>query len=86
MTMVVPEFRLKKIAAASFKANCLAIIDEVHVKRVTVLITKHGKPVAKLVPASPQPDEIYNFLGGKGEVKGDVVRPASSRKEWDDLK
>jgi PIN domain nuclease of toxin-antitoxin system len=36
-----------------------------------VVITKHGKPVAKLVPIRTEKDEIYNFLSGKGVVTGD---------------
>jgi antitoxin (DNA-binding transcriptional repressor) of toxin-antitoxin stability system len=36
-------------AERSFKTNCLALMDEVQAKRETVAITKHGKPVAKLV-------------------------------------
>jgi hypothetical protein len=43
-------------------------------KRESVLITKHGKPVAKLVPADKNIDDIYNFLAGKGAVTGDVER------------
>jgi antitoxin (DNA-binding transcriptional repressor) of toxin-antitoxin stability system len=35
-------------------------------KRETVVITKHGKPVAKLIPADNDSDNIYNFLAGKG--------------------
>ena len=43
---------MKKMAAGSFKVHCLAIMDEVQSKRETVVITKHGKPVAKLVPVN----------------------------------
>ena len=43
---------MKKMAAGSFKAKCLAVMDEVHAKCETVIITKHGKPVAKLVPCA----------------------------------
>jgi prevent-host-death family protein len=59
---------MKKLAAGSFKANCLAVMDEVQSKHVTVVITKHGKPVAKLVPVNTDKDEIYNFLTGKGAI------------------
>jgi prevent-host-death family protein len=41
---------MRTMAAGSFKAECLAVIDEVQAKRETVVITKHGKPAAKLVP------------------------------------
>lgn len=75
---------MKKMAAGLFKAHCLAIMDEVQSKRETVLITKHGKPVAKLVPASKHTDEIYGFLQDKGEISGDVVSPAI--EEWGSLK
>jgi antitoxin (DNA-binding transcriptional repressor) of toxin-antitoxin stability system len=61
-------------------------MDEVQAKHETVVITKHGKPVAKLVPVNTETDEIYNFLGGKGTVIGDVISPAVSSKEWGDLK
>jgi len=73
---------MKKMAAGSFKVHCLAVMDEVHDKRETVLITKHGKPVAKLVPADEIIDDIYDFLAGKGVIAGDVVSPALSDEEW----
>ena len=77
---------MKKMAAGSFKIHCLAVMDEVQAKRETVLITKHGKPVAKLVPADQEADDIYSFLAGKGSIAGDVVAPAISLEEWRDLK
>jgi prevent-host-death family protein len=46
---------MKKMAAGSFKTHCLAIMDEVQAKRETVVITKHGKPAAKLVPVATLP-------------------------------
>jgi prevent-host-death family protein len=77
---------MKKMAAGSFKTNCLAVMDEVQAKHETVVITKHGKPVAKLVPVNTDTDEIYNFLAGKGTVTGDVVGPAISPGDWGELK
>jgi len=77
---------MKKMAAGSFKTNCLAVMDEVQAKRETVVITKRGKPVAKLVPVTAETDGIYNFLAGKGAVAGDVVSPAISPEEWGELK
>jgi prevent-host-death family protein len=77
---------MKKMAAGSFKTNCLAVMDEVQAKHETVVITKHGKPVAKLVPVNTDTDEIYNFLAGKGAVTGDVVGAAISPSDWGELK
>jgi len=77
---------MRKMAAGFFKVHCLAIMDEVQAKRETVWITKHGKPVAKLVPVNKQQDDIYGFLAGKGTVTGDVISPALPVKEWGNLK
>ena len=77
---------MKKMAAGSFKANCLAVMDEVQAKHETVVITKRGKPVAKLVPLNTETDEIYNFLASKGTITGDIVSPAISPEEWGELK
>jgi prevent-host-death family protein len=77
---------MKKMQAGFFKVHCLAVMDEVQSKKETVVITKHGKPVAKLVPADKEPDDIYNFLAGKGKVLGDIVSPVLSVNEWGNLK
>jgi len=44
----------------------------------SILITKHGKPVAKLVPVDADADDIYNFLAGKESITGVVVSSALS--------
>lgn len=77
---------MKTIGAGAFKTNCLAIMEEVKAKRETVVITKHGKPVAKLVPLNNDADEIFGFFTGKGSVTGDVVSPALSADEWGKLR
>lgn len=82
---IVMNSKPKTIAAGTFKAQCLAIMDEVQAKRETVTITKHGKPVAKLVPVDDHVDDIFNFMAGKGTIIGDVVSPALSEDEWGDL-
>ena len=76
---------MKKIPASVFKANCLAVMDDVQAKRETVIITKRGKPVAKLVPVEPQGDDIFGFLRGKCTIVGDVVSPALTPEEWGSL-
>jgi prevent-host-death family protein len=83
MTMVVTD--MKTIPAGSFKARCLALMDEVKAKRETVVITKHGKPVAKLVPVDGDTDEIFGFFSGKGSITGDVLSPVLSQEDWGNL-
>ena len=77
---------MKKIAAGTFKVHCLALLDEVQAKRETLVITKRGKPVAKLVPVTKEKDDIFGFLAGKAKITGDVVSPALSLEEWGNLK
>jgi prevent-host-death family protein len=77
--------KVKKMAAGAFKTNCLAVMDEVQAKRVTVVITKRGKPVAKLVPVNDEKDDIFGFLAGKATITGDVVSPALTLEEWGNL-
>lgn len=76
---------MKKMSAGAFKTHCLAIMDEVQAKRETVVITKRGKPVAKLVPIDSGKDDIYGYMKGLGKIKGDVVKPALTLKEWGNL-
>jgi len=76
---------VKTMAAGSFKVHCLAVMDEVQKKRETIVVTKHGKPVVKIVPAGKDKDEIYGFLKGRGKIVGDVVSPALTPEEWGDL-
>jgi len=76
---------MKKMAAGAFKVHCLSVMDEVQSKRESVLITKRGKPVAKLVPVEKETDDFFNFMKGKGTIVGDIVSPALTPEEWGDL-
>jgi len=79
--------KTKTIPAGQFKVHCLAIMDEVQAKHQSVVITKRGKPVAKLVPVEKEKDDVFGFMKGKGtiEIKGDIISPVLTPKEWGDL-
>jgi prevent-host-death family protein len=70
---------MQKMAAAQFKAQCLAVMDQVAQSGRPVVITKHGKPVVKLVPANESEDEIFGALADIARIKGDIENtvPAS---------
>ena len=53
-TPPVPDER--RIMASRFKAECLAILDQVEQLRISVIVTKHGRPVAKVVPLDARYD------------------------------
>ncbi len=71
-----------EIAAGQFKAQCLQLMDQVQQSREEIVITKHGKPVAKLVPVDETgPRSILGYLQGTVEIVGDIVSPLES--EWE---
>ena len=74
---------MKEIAAGEFKAQCLGIMDRVQRTRESILITKHGKPVAKLVPADRPGDDIFGYMAGKVKIVGDIVAPVTPLEEWE---
>jgi prevent-host-death family protein len=69
---------MKQLAAAKFKAQCLALLD--HVDPEGIVITKHGRPVAKLVPVRSAPTDLIGSLKGKLNIKGDIL---STGVRWD---
>lgn len=71
--------------AAKFKAKCLSLMDHVKEFHEEVIITKHGKPVAKLVPVTPTPEKpLFGFMGKKALIKGDIT--GSLDIEWEAIK
>jgi len=77
---------MKQVPAGQFKTHCLAIMDEVQATGNPVLVTKHGRPVVKLVPAKAKDDNIFGYMAGKAKIVGDIVSPASPIEDWDALK
>jgi prevent-host-death family protein len=77
---------MRKMPAGKFKAECLAVIDEVSTKHETVVITKHGKPMAKLVPILKEDDDIFDFMKGKIQITGDIVEPVIPLEEYESLR
>lgn len=76
------------IAISKFKATCLAVLERVRKTGKPVVVTKRGKPIAEVVPASPEP-RGKTWLGamrGTGRVVGDIVSPASEPEEWEALR
>lgn len=82
MTMVTPS---KVLSASVFKAQCLAVMDEVARTGETVIITKNGKPVAQLGPTQTQPRrDAFGLHKGRVKPIGDVDlnEPVLDPAEW----
>jgi len=62
---------MRQIAAAKFKEQCLSILDEVDEEGI--VITKRGKPVAKLIPIRAESASLIGSLKGKVKIKGNIL-------------
>lgn len=69
---------MKTMAAAKFKQNVLKILD--NVEDDGIIITKHGKPVAKLTPLRGSFGAMIGVLKGKVKIKGNIY---STGIKWD---
>jgi prevent-host-death family protein len=69
---------MKTVPAAEFKAKCLSLLDRVGPEGI--VITKHGRPVARLVPAGARDAELIGSLKGRVKIKGGIL---STGLRWD---
>jgi prevent-host-death family protein len=77
---------MKKMPAGEFKARCLALMDAVNKTREPILITKRGRPVAKLVPADKAEQDFIGRLEGQVRVAGDIESPIEPAEAWEVLR
>jgi prevent-host-death family protein len=66
---------MKHIPAGAFKARCLSVMKQVQSTGETVVVTKRGKPLVKLVPAHPENNDLFGFMAGKVKILGDIESP-----------
>ncbi len=69
---------MKRISASKFKEQCLALLDRVDPEGIVV--TKRGKPVAKLIPFGTDSADLIGSLKGKLRIKGKIL---STGIRWD---
>ena len=67
---------MKHVPAAKFKETCLALLDQVDPEGI--VITKHGRPVAKLIPFATDSSSLIGALAGKVRIKGDIMSTGAS--------
>lgn len=82
--------KLREIPAGEFKAKCLKLMDEVQRTGEELVITKRGKPVAKLSPVRKERPKLFGCMKGSIEILGDIIEPVESGwedifKHWDEL-
>jgi prevent-host-death family protein len=69
---------MEQINASKFKEQCLALLDNLDPEGI--VITKHGKPVARLIPASTDCADLIGSMKGKIRVHGNIL---STGLNWD---
>lgn len=72
----------KSIPAGEFKAKCLGLLDDVSRTGESLVITKHGKPVARLIPIQPVVEVVRKSI--RFSIAGDIVEPLDA-DDWGDL-
>ena len=61
---------MKEIGAAKFKEQCLALLDQLDADGL--IVTKHGKPVARVIPHDTQGVDLIGSLRHKVKIRGNV--------------
>ena len=72
----------RTIPAGEFKNRCLALMDEVNETGMEIVITKHGKPVSRLVAAEDPTPEIWGRYREQVQIVKDILDPAIPDDEW----
>ena len=71
----------EQIGAGEFKTHCLKLIDRVNQTKQSIIITKHGKPMARLTPIEDKTYSLFGCLADTGEIHGDIVE--STGEVWE---
>ena len=68
---------IREIAISKFKARCLSLLEEVNKTKTPLRVTRRGKAIADVIPASPEAEERswIGFMSGSIEILGDIVSP-----------
>ena len=79
---------MKEVAISEFKAKCLGILEEVRKTRKPIRVTRFGKPVAEVVPPTPQPrpKSWLGCMAGTSEIVSDIVGATGSFDDWEAIR
>ena len=73
---------MKTISVSEFRRKCLRILGEVSATRESVVITRNGRPVVKLVPMDNGAKDFLGCLAGVIEIVGDIESPVEPPEAW----
>lgn len=79
---------MKEVAISEFKAKCLAMLEQVQKTKIPLRVTRFGKPVAEVVPASTDfsRESWIGSMKDSMKITGDIMSPANDEDEWEVLR
>jgi antitoxin (DNA-binding transcriptional repressor) of toxin-antitoxin stability system len=79
---------METMAISKFKSTCLATLERVRRTGRPLRVTRFGKPVADIVPPSPERprSEWIGSMRGTLEIRGDLLAPSSELASWEALR
>jgi prevent-host-death family protein len=79
---------MDEVSISEFKAKCIGLLEQVRKTKQPLRVTRHGKPVAEVVPVSEPVDraQLIASMQGSGETLGDIISPANDEDDWEVLR
>jgi len=79
---------MEEVSISEFKAKCIGMLDRVNKTKKPIRVTRHGKPLAEIVPATQKVDrkEWIRSMQGSGKTLGDIIAPAVDEDDWEVLR
>lgn len=69
---------MRSLNVSEFREQCLSLLDKLPAEGV--MITRRGKPIARVMPVRKNNADLIGSLAGKFEIRGDIF---STGEEWD---
>ena len=79
---------VEEMPISKFKATCLSVVERVRKTRTPILITRHGVPVAQIIPPQPgkRPKNWLGSMAGSVTILGDIVGPVMDPDDFEAMR
>lgn len=75
---------MKKVPVSEAKAHLLSLVNHVAATGESVVVTKRGRPVAKVIPFRPEKEKpFFGRLKGFATLKGEITKPIIPAEDWE---
>jgi prevent-host-death family protein len=79
---------MKEVTISEFRTKCFSLLNQVQKTGKPLRVTRFGKPIAEIVPASPlkKTGNWFGSMKGTMEILGDIISPANDEEDWEVLR